>query len=286
MQMIQYCVINAEIVAADSASVPVQDRGFRFGDGAFETIAVFDGVPYQWDLHIKRLADGLAALRIDFDTRTLKPLCKALLQKNQHRQGFLRIAISRGAGSAGYRPTTSHPTCVIETMPERTYDGTPCRLHVSTWRKAASNQLPAGYKLAAQGVGNTLALLEAADNACEDAIMLSASGLIAETASANLFWIKRDTLFTPSLETGCVAGTTRDAIIRLSPLPVSQVESPLETLLDTDEIFMSNVRYGVRACVLAGTGPAIGTYRHLEMFSALLADDQKRETLTESVHWQ
>lgn len=285
MQMIEYCVINAEIVPTEDAVIPVQDRGFRFGDGLFETIAVYDRVPYQWDSHMKRLADGLHALRIDFDTRGLKPLCKAIMQKNQLQHGFIRIAISRGSGSTGYRPTGHTPTCIIETMPERTYDGTPCRLHVSQWHRPAANHLPSGFKLA-QGVANTLALLEAADHACEDAIMLSPSGMIAETASANLFWVKNDTLFTPSLDTGCVAGTTRSALLRVSTLPVMEVEAPVSALNDADEIFMSNVRFGVRACVLANTGPAISTYRALEHFSALLADDQKRETLSESIHWQ
>ena len=285
MQMIAYSVLNSEIVPAESASISAQDRGFRFGDGVFETIAVYDGVPYQWALHMERLAGGLAALRIDYDIRGLKPLCKALLQKNQTEQGFIRIAISRGVGSAGYRPTGHSPTCLIETMPERTHDGTPCRLHVSSWRRPAATQLPIGVKLS-HGIGNTLALLEAADHACEDAIMLSASGMVAETSSANLFWVKEGTLFTPSLETGCVAGTTRAAIIRLSPMPVMQVEAPVSALEHSEEIFMSNVRYGLRACVLAHTASTIGAYRALEQCSALLADDQKRETLTESLHWR
>jgi branched-chain amino acid aminotransferase len=54
MQSNSITCVNGRFVAADEAVLPIADRGFRFGDGVFETIRLVSGVPYQWELHIGR----------------------------------------------------------------------------------------------------------------------------------------------------------------------------------------------------------------------------------------
>ena len=56
--------LNGMFLPADEARIPVTDRGFRFGDGVFETIRLEAGRLYQWPLHLSRMLAGLAALRI------------------------------------------------------------------------------------------------------------------------------------------------------------------------------------------------------------------------------
>ena len=77
----------------------------------------------------------------------------------------------------------------------------------------------------------------------DDAILISRDGYIAETTSANIFWVKKDTLYTPPLEAGCLEGMVRKHIIEIAKsndIPIIEKISGLSTLLKADEIFVSS----------------------------------------------
>lgn len=238
--------LNGRFVLHDRAAIPVGDRGFRFGDGVFETIKIVKTVPYQWEFHMNRLLDGLAALQITIGMYDLKALVQAQLKKNKQESGYIRIAISRGVGSRGYRPYPKHalPTLVIESLEDMPPPNKPYVLWLSKWTRPSLTALPVNFKLA-HGINNTLALLEAEEHDADDALMLSNSGELCETASANLFWLKDDMLYTPSLDTGCLRGSIRDAIIRLSPVHTKTVQAGLNTLEDAEAVWITNGRLGI-----------------------------------------
>ena len=241
-----YTCLNGSIVLAHRAALPVTDRGFRFGDGVFETIRLEAAVPYQWDLHMARLSQGLAALRIKTEAIDWAFHARKLIQKNKATTGFLRLSVSRGSGSRGYLP---HPpnmpiSWIIEYLPPLDMPQAPFQLWLSNTARIPLQSLPMNQTLA-QGVGSTLALMEAHDNQCEEALQLSTTGFLCETASANLFWIKDEVIFAPSLDCGCLNGTTRDAVLRLAPIPTRMTQAGLHDLRDADAVFISNSRLGV-----------------------------------------
>jgi len=241
--MKQHVYLNGHIVPQSEARIPVADRGFRFGDGVFETIAVYNRVPYQWDLHMERLKAGLHALDIPADVTPLQGAAHALISINELNDATLRIAISRGVGSQGYLPTGgANPTVVMETADRITPPATPESLWVSKWEKPSPKALPVEYKLA-QGVNSSLARMEAAGHGCLDSILCNARGEICETSSANLFWKKGDMLYTPALECGLLAGTTRAAILRLSPYAIEEGAYVLDTLADADALVVTNTHW-------------------------------------------
>lgn len=238
--MTQYIIINGKTYSTDKAHISAQDRGFRFGDGVFETIAVYSGIPYQWELHMQRLKDGLQALDIPFDTDELRQPALQLVSKNGLSDASLRIAISRGVGSQGYLPVgCACPTVVIEANDRITPPIDPACLWLSDIEKPSPKALPVRYKLA-QGVNSTLARLQAAQHGCLDSLQCNARGEICESSSANLFWRIGDTLYTPALECGVLAGTTRDALLRLSPYRIEQGAYPLEHLRKADAVVATN----------------------------------------------
>ncbi len=241
-----YTLLNGKLVLASRAAVPVADRGFRFGDGVFETIRVVKSVPYQWEFHLQRLTQSLDAVAITPPEVDWAAQAKKLLQKNRLTHGFLRIAISRGVGSRGYMPFPPEMPChwVMEILPELPMPRKPCRLWLSKRPRIPLVCLPVNSKLA-HGLNNTLALLEANAAQCDDALQLTTEGFIAETASANIFWIRDNTLFTPPLDTGCLNGSTRDAIMRLSPLPLRAAMVGISELQQADAVFITNCRVGV-----------------------------------------
>lgn len=241
----EYVNINGKTVPTERASIPVADRGFRFGDGVFETIALHDGVLYQWELHEQRLNEGLAALQIPLPSHDIPRLVRRVIRKNEIRDGFVRISISRGVGSKGYRPLPdSEPTLVIECLPFGAAKEPAVSLWLSRYCKPPKNSYPTAFKTA-QGLNSTLAIMEAAAQGCDDALILSHDGQLCETASASLFWYQNGTLFTPALSTGCLRGTTREAVLRLSPYPVKHEAAWIEALQNAECVFITNCNLGI-----------------------------------------
>jgi branched-subunit amino acid aminotransferase/4-amino-4-deoxychorismate lyase len=277
MQQKPYSILAGKLVLAERAAIPVADRGFRFGDGLFETILIKDGVPYQWALHMDRLAGGLAALRIAAPVEDWVLHARKLLKRNGVKNGFLRIAVSRGVGSRGYAP---HPpgmpaTWVIETLPPSPAPEKPCQLFLSRLARIPRQCLPVNFKLA-QGLNNTLALLEAQDHRCDEALQLTTDGFLCEAASANIFWIRDDVLYTPALDTGCLNGTTREAILRLSPVEIKTVKQGVGALEHAEAIFLSNCRTGIwPVAELAPMGKTFNVkHRLMRQLAGLLRADR------------
>lgn len=235
--------LNGRFLPTHEAMLPITDRGFRFGDGVFETIRMQKGVPYQWELHLSRLAFGLGALRIAPPIVDWPSIARQMLRENHARDGFLRLSVSRGVGSQGYLPHADiQANWAMEYLAPVMAPLAPFRLYACSITRPSLTSLPVNHKLA-HGIGSTLALLQARDHGCDEALMLSHDGSISEASSGNIFWLKGDTLFTPSLSTGCLAGTTRDAILRLTH--AHEVTVGIDELYAADAMFITNARLGI-----------------------------------------
>lgn len=235
--------LNDHFLPKAEARLPIEDRGFRFGDGVFETIRVAHGLPWRLDYHIRRLEAGLCAIVLPV---ARFPFCvrdnlEALITKNALREGFVRITISRGAGSRGYLPTGNTPTVLIETLPASPYPASPYRLIPASLRKIPATCFPTQHKTS-QGLSSTLAQMEAAAAGCNEALMLTTGGLLSEASGANLFWIKDSVLYTPSLNCDCLAGSVRDFLLQNAPMRVEEGAYPLAALEAADAVFLTNVR--------------------------------------------
>jgi branched-chain amino acid aminotransferase len=275
--MSDYISINGKILPAKKALISVQDRGFRFGDGVFETCLIKDGVVYNWQAHLTRLEAGLKAIKIiPVFHNTLKGMTDKLIQKNKIKNGYLRISISRGVGSIGYLPIKNiQPTLVIETLPLNPKplkkNLAPIKLFISTIQKPSLKSLPINYKLT-QGINSTLAKLEAVENNCFDAIILNEKNQICETSSANIFWVKDDILYTPHQDCGLLLGTIREKILELSPIKTKLVKAKIEDLLDADEVFITNVSLRVLA-IDRITDKEFKNKKYSKIFANLLSED-------------
>ncbi len=242
--MSDYIYVNGSILPSEDASLQVQDRGFRFGDGAFETIAIHNSAPYQLDFHLERLKKGLSALSISHACDWRKEI-HFFMEQNEQKEGFIRITVSRGVGSKGYLPTNPTATVVIESMPPRAPANDAAALYVSQWRKAPSSIFPSGLKLNALGTNGTLALLEAQEHGADEALQLDVNGCISEVSSGNIFWFAGGKLYTPSLDCQCLEGSTRRTIMAISPYPVIESTTPLQHLYEAECVFVTNCAWGI-----------------------------------------
>lgn len=227
--------LNGAMWPADEARISPQDRGFLYGDGAFETVLLQHGKPAQWAFHAERLRKSLEVLQINISLPHVLQAVKALIETNQLQQGLARITITRGVGGRGYKPdVNATPTLYIILYPHDIHAApAPVALHISPWRKIPQACFPTQGKLA-HSLNYVLSSMEEGEG-----LLLTLEGHVAETASGNIFWRKGEQLYTPSLETGCIHGSIRHLI--LQHCAVQEGLFPLETLMHADEVFFTNV---------------------------------------------
>jgi branched-subunit amino acid aminotransferase/4-amino-4-deoxychorismate lyase len=246
---VQYVFLNGVICPKSDAHISPDDRGFRFGDGVFESFPIIQGLPYLWEAHFMRLSEGLQALHITTERiHMLLPALITLIQRNKCHYGVGRIIISRGCGSKGYYPIANSPTLYMETSNDApTIISEPpiaaIRLHLSQWQRWQPSHLPSHVKLT-QGITPTLARIEAAEYGAEEALLLNQDGHIAEAASGNLIWQQQGVLFTPALSTGAVAGTMRNRLLTHFPQLITEVSAPFTMLQQADALIMTNALQG------------------------------------------
>lgn len=246
------CYVKGNWVEESQARISIDERGFRFGDGVFESIAVRQGQARHLSLHLQRLSEGLIALKIPTPAENLTLLCEELITRNSSvANGFalLRLSVSRGIGSRGYLPlVTTAPTVTAQLTPLPAMDNlAPAKLWLSEITKPSLASLPVQHKLM-QGVNSTLARIEAAEQGCEEALLLNDAGEICEASSANIFW--RDSagiIHTPALECGLLAGINRRLLLAYWGDKVKEGRYTLEDLRHAQSVIISNAITGARA---------------------------------------
>ena len=242
--------LNGALISRDDARIDPDDRGFLLGDGAFETLRFEAGVIRRWPRHRARLDAALAALEIASpDWRALEAAARSLCEANGLESAVLRLTVSRGASGAGMAPgRPADPTLLLTA---RALAPAPVSLLariVEGARRDARN-LSSQHKLT--GYADMLGARRAARHAGADiALVLSSDGALSSADSANLFWVKGETVFTPALECGCLPGTSRAALIdvlRGEGRAVAEDRFAPEALFEADWAFVTNAVAGVVA---------------------------------------
>ncbi len=248
-----FVFLNGRIVPEEQAVVSVFDRSFLYGDGLFETMLVRNGKPFRWEQHLERLSAGAAFLgiRLPFSSDDLRAAAAKLIEQNQQLNALLRLTLSRGVGPRGYSPKGADQPCLVMSVhpfvvPETEKDAPRWKLIV------ASPRLPANEPLAhfktCNKLTQILARAEADRAGADEALLLNTDGFVVEGSSSNFFWIEGDTLCTPPLASGILAGVTRAAILDIcESLRISVEEKNIlpAQLKNASGMFLSLSSWGV-----------------------------------------
>lgn len=218
--MTRVCILNGVPVPWGAACVPAMDRGFLYGDSAFEVLRSYGGRAFLLEEHLSRLADGCAALGIP-------PVAPALLREDVARalgqeDAFLRIVVTRGASERGIHDAGAAPTRVVfaQPLPPSLADRRERGVSVVTvGYGAALDGTPAAGIKASNYLPNILALQEAARRGAYEALLVGPGGEVREGATSNLFAVLDGRLVTPPLELGILPGITRRLILESAPMP-------------------------------------------------------------------
>jgi branched-chain amino acid aminotransferase len=242
--------LNGQFVPEAQAVVPVNDRGFLYGDGLFETLRVRGGRPFRMAQHLERMTRGADFLKIKcpFTPKELVNFAEQLIEKNRMPEAVLRVTLTRGPGERGYTPQIdSRPTVVmtLHAMPEA---GAPIQ-----WRLITSScRIPAGDPLSSfktlDKLTHIMARMEAVKNGADEALLLNTNGEVAETAGGNLFWICDGTICTVPTSCGALPGITRAAVLEICwtlGLPVNECIVKPGALRNSGGIFITQSVLGI-----------------------------------------
>ena len=194
--------LDGEITLASEATIPVTDDGLLRGDGIFEVIRVYDGMPFAMDAHMERLARSAANMRLAVDVEAVRADAYRLLAQAgpgpDHQA--LRVVITRG----GRRLLLTEPlTAHLESV----------RLGTVVY---APTRVLDGVKSLSYGA-NMLCTRLAQAQGYDEALLVTPHGRVLEAPTSSLFWVdKSGQLLTPPLEDHILASITRALVIEES----------------------------------------------------------------------
>ena len=240
--------LNGTLCPKKEAKIPIDDRGFLFGDGVFETMRSYGGKVFRLDKHLKRLFDSLAIihLQIPYQQEELAQAVYDTLKANQLRDAYIRLTVTRGQGGKGIDPPEKpSPTIVIVARelipyPEQVYrEG--LRTGISEIKQNISS--PTARIKSLNFLDHILARSEAKQKGLDEAILLNTEDFICEGTVSNIFLVKHGNLITPDKESGILPGITREAVIELAQrkgITVEEKKVKLSELKEADECFLTN----------------------------------------------
>lgn len=232
------------------AVVGIDDRGFLLGHAAFETMRCLEGRLRRWQAHRTRLEGGLAYLGIKRPA-LLDGVPHAVAQL-ANRLGLTdavaRLTVTAGEGGGGLALRTDVPAQLVLTLKPR--EAPPDAVSVEVVEGARRSGSP-GERFKLSGYADLIAARrEAAAAGADRAVVTGPGGVLACADCATLFWIAEGRLFTPSLESGALAGVTRSALIKAAGadgLEIAEVRAGPEALMEAEAAFTTNAVEGVVA---------------------------------------
>ena len=280
--------LNGKFLPADQASISAIDMAYLYGYGVFESLRIYDGVPFMLNKHLSRLSNGAALLGIDRpNLKTITDVVHELIVRNSHKQARARITLSMtGLGIVPTLPEKRYATLFIATMPidvpaieQAQNKGVSAMIS----RKVRRNmdQLSA-IKTTSQPSG-IIAQSEARAAGYDEALLMNEKGMLAEGSFSNVFIARGGILITPDLKSGILAGITRGIVItqaKRNGIPVEERQVKLSESAKADEMFLTSSIREIAPIVELG-GKAVGnvkpgaiTKRLLGAYKALV----KKET--------
>lgn len=246
--MAQWIYLNGSYVQKENAVVSVYDHGFLYGDGIFEGIRIYNGNIFKCKEHLDRLYDSAKSIMLEIPL-TYEEMKRALIEtvrKNELREGYIRLVVSRGTGDLGLDPRRSPRANIIIIVEQLAIYSEDAYLNglktvsVSTRRNIPDALNPKIKSL--NYLNNILVKIQANLAGVGEAIMLNSQGFVAEGSSDNIFIIKRGVVFTPPCYCGALEGITRAAIIEICQkvgIPLKEEPFTLHDVYVADEVFFT-----------------------------------------------
>ncbi|WP_408020125.1 aminodeoxychorismate lyase [Sporosarcina cascadiensis] len=257
------CWMNGELKQSDELRISPFDHGFLYGLGFFETFRTYNGTIFLFDLHMQRLRTALAEYRINmsYTDSEIKQAVYLLYVQNGCEDGYFRLNVSAGVHDIGLAPMDyEKPNVLIFQKPlvlppaHTEKDG--------VWLQTKRSEPESSQRHKShQYANNVKGRLELSSLQKLEGLFVTKEGFVAEGITSNIFWVKQGVLYTPSLETGILPGTTRAFVLELvDELGIASEEGfflPQE-LDSAEEMFVTNAIQEIVPIRSAGSNEYLG----------------------------
>jgi aminodeoxychorismate lyase len=244
--------LNGQFLPETEAVVPINDRGFMYGDGLFETMRVVGKRPFRMAQHLERMTRGADFLKIKcpFTPKALEKFAGQLIEKNEMPDAILRVTLTRGPGERGYSPKNAETPTVVMTLHAATSldaeKAIEWSLVTSSFRIPAADPL-ASFKTMSK-LTHVMARIEATEKGADEALLINTNGEVAEAAGGNLFWVYQDKICTVPTGRGVLPGITRAVVLEICQTLGLQTNKRVikpEGLRNSEGIFVTQSALGI-----------------------------------------
>jgi branched-chain amino acid aminotransferase len=240
--------VNGKMVPKNQANISVYDHGLLYGDGVFEGIRIYNGKIFKCGQHMERLWRSAEALRLKIPVSRdeMVQIMRDCVKANDLTDGYIRLVVSRGAGTLGLDPRrcpVAGVICIADQIAlyrKELYE-TGMRIIIAKRPRTPIPCLDPRIK-SLNYLNNILGKVEAIDAGCDEAIMLNTDGYVCECTGDNIFVIREGKVFTPPTESGILEGITRRFVMDLCTdmgIPCNVKNMKPEEVLSSDEVFLT-----------------------------------------------
>jgi branched-chain amino acid aminotransferase len=218
--------VNGRVFDQERAVISVFDHGFLYGEGIYETLRTYNGQPFLFDRHMRRLRNSanMLALQVplsdaDIDRRFRETMQSAGLGDGPEREAYIRILVTRGIGDLTYDPAACPtPSVVVIVKPNVSPPRDVFERGVMVSLVGVVRNHPGSVNPLIKSnnlLNNALAMQQAFRSGGYEGVMRNYRGELAECTQSNLFVVKNGTAFTPPLDAGLLPGITREFLFEL-----------------------------------------------------------------------
>jgi branched-chain amino acid aminotransferase len=250
----EFILLDNKFLPTGSLMISADNRCFRYGDGLFETMRFFNNQLLLWPLHMERLHRGLELLHFKnplwgSSDQLLNHILQ-LIKLNGHQSAArIRLQVFRGDGNLGEPDDSAHyvvQSFTLTGISAMNKNGRFVGIHPHVKK---SCDVFSGIK-SCNFLPYTQASFYARSQGWNDCLVLNQFDRICDASVANVFWVRNNNVFTPSLGEGPVAGVFRSYLLQFlkgKGFTIAETTLDTETLSDADEVFLTNAVKGIQS---------------------------------------
>jgi len=237
--------LNHQIIKKEDAALPAISEFGMYGRGVFTTMAVQDRLPLLLSRHLERLVRHAKQLSIEtdlFDADTMTRSISGLLAENGVKRGKCRVTLMDNRGTKLWPVEHPRSLNILIQTGERVEQPVSFSIGLSN-HTVNSRSLLSRIK-STNYLDQLLAAESSASMGFDESIRINENKHLVSGCFANLFWVVDETIFTPSIESGCLDGVTRDFV--MGKIDVVEEIVGIGALLDADSVFLTSSGIGIK----------------------------------------
>lgn len=251
----QFMNFNGQIIPSDQEVLSVNNRGFRYGDGLFESMRYMNGAIKFPELHIDRIQKGMKVLKLDnnmlIDSWFLREKVEELARRNKTGpDARLKLTIFRDSEGL-YTPSSNKMAYVLESqmLSESQYTFNQKGLIIDVYDELTKPVNILANLKTCNSLVYVLAGVYKKQHALDEVMILNQHGFLCESISSNVFVVYDRKLYTPALNEGCIGGVMRQVVMRLAKeygIELIEAQVNPDILNEADEVFITNASKGIQ----------------------------------------